>query len=203
MWVVATISMICSSAPHHSFCSISFALHSSSSMTQYLYSGKALDQCTCLLGVTCWNVMAGSKISVQLFICSYQLDIDVFGGRISGSGETKWTQALNALANTHGGHGPMAVYFHLITVRQNIGTFRQLKILLVTWILFAMSQHSQMTSWRSHINKMYFKWHNTMGIHVVLENDLTYSQWVMRLWLDHWQQAKIASVQLHASSLNG
>jgi len=51
------------------------------------------------------DVMPGSKVSVQLLsMQDLQLEFDVSGGHRSDSGETKRTQVLNTLANTHGGH---------------------------------------------------------------------------------------------------
>ena len=52
------------------------------------------------------DVMPGSKVSrQQLSMHDLLLELDVSGGRKSDSDETKRTQVLNTLANTHGGHG--------------------------------------------------------------------------------------------------
>lgn len=48
------------------------------------------------------NMMPGSKVSVQpLSMHDLLLELDVFGGSKSDSDETKRTQLLSILANTH------------------------------------------------------------------------------------------------------
>jgi hypothetical protein len=52
------------------------------------------------------NMMPGTKVSVELLsMHDLLLELDVSRGRKSDSDETKRTQVLNTLANTHGGHG--------------------------------------------------------------------------------------------------
>jgi hypothetical protein len=52
------------------------------------------------------NMMPGTKVSVELPpMHDLLLELDVSRGCKSDSDETKRTQVLNTLANTHGGHG--------------------------------------------------------------------------------------------------